>query len=298
MSLAYPQNKSQQLFDPRRWVRSLASMDRRKKIRYALMAFGVLALAPPVGFLAQLFGGSMFCGPLCPRMAIGMDFLRELSSRTAGVILLFIWFGITFFFGRWACSHFCPVGALTEFGSKLVPNRFKIDYAGIVHAPLFRYGFLIAFVGLPILGLGSICCGYCNLSTIPEAFGVLFAPLAGTGLLMGSRLVSVVLYGGALGIAAREGRGHCQLVCPVGALDSLINVIGARLPFTFRMRVKKDNCISCGVCVEGCPAHAIKMNETNNVPEIDYHRCYQCRQCQTDCPTDTFSITRLKEGAS
>ncbi len=286
---------TQPLAAPQRWTRWWSRIDTRIKIRYSAMILGILALAPPVGFLAQLFGGSMFCGPLCPRMAIGMDFVRELYSRTVGVVLLLLWFGITFFFGRWACSHFCPVGALTEFGSKLVPKRFRIDFARRVHAPLFRYGFLATFVLLPILGLGSICCGYCNLSAIPEAFGVLFVPLAGAGLLMGSRLVSVLLYGGLLGVLARDGRGQCHLVCPVGALDSLVNAIGARLPFTWRMRVKQEQCIACGECIVGCPVSAIQMNAQNeNAIEIDYYRCYQCRQCQVDCPTGSLSIMRSK----
>jgi ferredoxin len=272
----------------KRWKK----IDRKQRLRYGTMVLGILALAPPVGFVAQAFGSATICGNLCMRMAIGTDFMTELSRRTAGVVLLFLWLGGTFFFGRWMCSHGCPVGALTEFGSKLVPRRAKLDYSRLFDAPLFRYGFLGAFILLPAIGYASICCGYCNLSAIPETFGAIFVSRLRPMLTFGSRLVSVGLYVVLLGVLARDGRGHCHLVCPVGALDSIMNAVGARLPFARRERIQVAKCSGCGFCADHCPTWAITVDK--NAPErakIDYHRCNQCRICEGKCPKDAIIYT-------
>lgn len=274
--------------------RNRKKLDKKQRLRYFLMVIGILALAPPVGFAAQFFGSGTICGNLCPRMAIGMAFTRELTTRTAGVALLFIWLGITFFFGRWMCSHICPVGSLTEFGSKLLPKRFKADYTKIVDAPLFRYGFLGAYIFLPVLGVNSICCSYCSFSVIPETFGAIFVPRLAYMLTSGTRIVSILLFVFILGIFARDGRGHCHLVCPVGALDSIVNAIGAKLGFTLRERIRQDACSGCGFCATNCPANAIEVDKiTDVIAGIDQRRCYQCRLCESKCPTDAIYYGKL-----
>ncbi|MBC8508128.1 MAG: 4Fe-4S binding protein [Chloroflexi bacterium] len=276
-----------------KFIQKLKKLDNKQRLRYSLMIIGILALAPPVGFITQLFGSGTLCGNLCPRMAIGTAFTRELFTRTAGVALLFIWLGITFFFGRWMCSHVCPAGSLTEFGSKLLPGRFKIDYCKIVDAPLFRYGFLGAYILLPVVGVASICCAYCSFSVIPETFGALFVPRLANMLTTGSRIVSILLFVFLLGIFARDGRGHCHLVCPVGALDSIMNAIGAKLPFTYRERIHLDDCSGCGYCATSCPAWAIQVDKSaEKIAKIDQRKCYQCRLCESKCPKNVIYYGR------
>ncbi|MCL4560364.1 MAG: 4Fe-4S binding protein [Chloroflexi bacterium] len=275
-------------------LKSKPGVDRKQLLRYAWMVLGILALAPPFGFLAQAFGSSTICGNLCIRMAIGSSFVRELFSRTWGVILLFLWLGTTLFFGRWFCSHFCPVGALTEFGSKLLPPRLKIDYARAVNTPLFRYGFLGAYLILPMVGFANICCSYCNFSTVPEFFGAFFKPEMWLMVFTGYRMVSVLLFVFVLGIIATDGRGHCHLLCPVGAVDSIFNILGARLPFTFRERIDLSKCGGCGICEKECPAAAITVDkQAAEIARIDYRRCYQCRICEGKCARKAISIRRL-----
>lgn len=275
-----------------RIVNKLKNMDRRQRIRYGVMILGVVALVPPMGFLVQAFGGAGFCGPLCPRMAIGFDFPREVVTRTAGVGLLFIWLGSTFFFGRWICSHFCPAGGLTEFGSKLLPRWAKVDYCRIVNAPLFRYGFLAAYILLPAFAVASICCPYCNLTAIPATFGAIFLPECRALLTTGIRVTSIAMFVVVLGIFATDGRGHCHLLCPIGALDSIANFIGAKLPFTWRTRVQREKCNGCGLCIKDCPVNAISIVEQREkVAVLNYHRCHNCRICEAKCPKDAITYS-------
>jgi ferredoxin-type protein NapH len=276
-----------------KWFTPLKKLDHRQRLRYGLMGIGILALAPPVGFVTQLFGSGTLCGNLCPRMAIGTAFMRELFTRTAGVALLFIWLGITLFLGRWMCSHICPAGGLTEFGSKLLPRKLKADYPKRIDAPLFRYGFLAAYIFLPVMGVASICCSFCSFSVIPETFGAIFVPRLADMLTTGTRLFSVLLFVFLLGIFTRDGRGHCHLICPVGALDSIVNALGAKLPIAFRERIRLADCSGCGDCAENCPAWAIKVDTH---ARIDQRRCYQCRQCESNCSQNAIFYGRpLKE---
>ena len=263
---------------------------RTQLLRYSLMVMGILALAPPVGFLVQALGGSMTCGVMCPRMPIGSGFFRAIFSQIAGVGLLFVWLGITFFFGRWMCSHVCPAGSLTEFGSKLLPKKMKIDYNRLLDVPIFRYGFFAGYLLLPVVGFTSVCCSYCNLSTIPETFGAIFSPDIRAGLLTGSKAVSIFMYVFLFGIIAKDGRGHCHLLCPIGALDSLVATLGAKVPFTFRTRVNASACGGCGACARTCPTAAITVNAETRLASVDYRRCFQCRLCEDQCPKQAIGV--------
>ncbi|MFC1934109.1 DUF362 domain-containing protein [Chloroflexota bacterium] len=48
------------------------------------------------------------------------------------------------------------------------------------------------------------------------------------------------------------------------------------------LRVRKDLCFGCGLCVESCPRQAISIVSTT--AEIHQSRCNQCRLCLEVCP--------------
>jgi len=273
-------------------VSKIKNSDRRQWLRYGTMSLGILALAPPVGFFVQQFGTTSLCGTFCMRHLVSSSFFTTLAAPTPAMTLFLLWLGITLLFGRWACSHLCPIGGLTEFGSKLVPGRFRIDFARRLDAPLFRFGFLAAYVALPIMGAAAISCSFCNFSSISEGFGSIFVERTRAGLLTGTRLLSLLFFGGFLGVMALDGRGHCHLVCPVGAIDSIVNWAGSRLPFAFRERVRATRCTGCGNCAPSCPAAAITVDQETHKSSIDLVRCYQCRRCEGKCARGAIGITR------
>ncbi|KJU86522.1 polyferredoxin, partial [Candidatus Magnetobacterium bavaricum] len=115
----------------------------------------------------------------------------------------------TFFFGRYWCSHLCPVGGAMEVGGRLVPRQLQIDYKHIP-ASSIRYGYLLVYLVAPAIGIGSLCCNYCNFAAIPRLFGAAFSEADMAYFLRGAGLVNLGLVA-VLGVFAVGGRGYCSI---------------------------------------------------------------------------------------
>ena len=47
------------------------------------------------------------------------------------------------------------------------------------------------------------------------------------------------------------------------------------------LRIRKDLCLGCGLCVESCPRHAISLKSGQT--QIDQNRCNHCGLCLDVC---------------
>ena len=256
------------------------------------MAAAILLFLPPLSFLFQFTQDSNFCGSWCPRMfftwrkgASGGEFLLGFLRSYMGVILVLGILASTFFFGRYWCSHLCPVGGAMELSSKAWPRFLRINYSA-VPAPSFRYGYLFMYFAVSALGIGSLCCNYCNFATIPRIFGAAFTKADMAYFLRTAGLINLGLVV-MLGVAAKGGRGYCNLLCPIGALDSLSNRFGLR--FGKRMRIDASKCNTCGACAKRCPVWAIDVNNgSDTAADIDSLSCMPCGECEKVCPKEAI----------
>lgn len=82
------------------------------------------------------------------------------------LILVSLWFGPLF------CGWLCPAGAFSEYLSRLLPDKYKINWAKLVPLVPLRYGFFLGFLSPIILGLG-IPCSYCNYYALEIFVGYL-----------------------------------------------------------------------------------------------------------------------------
>jgi hypothetical protein len=88
-----------------------------------------------------------------------------------GVALVVAILATTLAFGRHWCSHLCPVASPLELGSRLVPTSLKLDFSRTPALP-FRYAYLSVYFIAPAVGIGSLCCSYCNFAPVPRLFAL------------------------------------------------------------------------------------------------------------------------------
>lgn len=53
------------------------------------------------------------------------------------------------------------------------------------------------------------------------------------------------------------------------------------------VKVDKEKCTACGVCVDTCPVEAIKINEK---AEVNEETCIDCGTCIDECPVQALSL--------
>lgn len=254
------------------------------RYRYWILALAAVLFLPPLSFLFQFSGDANFCGKWCPRMffiwrqeTTLASYLAGFARAYMGVVLVLGLLAVSVFLGRYWCSHLCPVGGIMELGSRVVPRFLKVDFSRIPAAPV-RYGYLAVYLIAPLVGVGSLCCSYCNFAVVPRLLGAAFSKADLAYFLRTAGLINLGLLL-LLGFFAKGGRAYCNLLCPVGALDAIANRLGTR--FGRRMRVCVPRCNGCGQCVKSCPTWAIRVEET---AEIDQLSCMPCGICESACP--------------
>lgn len=196
------------------------------------------------------------------------------------LIVVSLWFGPLF------CGWLCPAGAFSEYLSRLLPDKYKINWAQLVPLVPLRYGFFLGFLGSIILGLG-IPCSYCNYYALEIFVGYLH-----TGQLLNSSLsllMTFVVSNILLGLFTKGGRGYCNLLCPVGTMCSLMHVLGQLVPGSFAMQVDNNKCVGCGLCSKKCPMQAVSINQGK--AQINRHHCIVCGQCRQACPRKVIAYT-------
>lgn len=267
-------------------IDNLKAIPNGQKFRYAMMIAACAAFLAPLLLIPSLFDNPDLCGRLCMRRFYlywpGMDW-SDLSTQVKvslyGVIALALILSTTFFFGRIWCSYVCPVGAFPELVSRSINDRWKIEYRALPQVPL-RYGYFITFVVLmPLLGISA--CTICNFITVPRVFEALAGGFMGLAFVFSAvGLVNLGLLF-LLGFFAKKGRAYCMFLCPIGAIDALVNRFGARFKFTRRVRVERDRCTGCNACARACMVGAIKM--VDRIAVVDQLACMSCHECADVC---------------
>jgi polyferredoxin len=264
----------------------LKTFIRGRWFRYLTISAMTLLIFAPLLVIPQLFEQNDLCGGMCMRRFFllfpGMewsDLSRQLETAAIGVAILLTILTVTFFFGRLWCGYLCPMGGFPELVSKLFHDRWKIDYRSLPQIPI-RYGYFITYIVL-LPALGFSACTLCNFITLPRLFEAFSGDLRGIAYLISTigavNLGLLIL----LGFFAKLGRGYCQFLCPIGALDGLVNRIGAKLPFVRRIRVERSRCTGCRECAEVCICGAVRM--VDRVAVVDQLSCMSCRECVVTC---------------
>ena len=273
-----------------KFIQKIKAIPKDQKYRYFIITVSCLLFFAPFALIPATVGNDDLCGKMCmrrfflyfPEMSLD-DFATSISIAWMGVLLIAGIFISTFFYGRLWCGYICPVGGFPEMVSRMLNDRWKIEYRSLPQVPI-RYGYFAVYVLLmPTLGISA--CTLCNFITVPRLFeafstgisdnmrGFLFI-FSSIGLV---NLALLLL----LGFFASKGRAYCQFLCPIGAMDGLVNRLGAKFRFTRRIRVERDRCTGCNICARNCMTGAIKM--VDRVAVVDQLSCMSCHECVDVC---------------
>ncbi len=201
---------------------------------------------------------------------------------------------LSLIFGRVYCSVICPLGVLQDV---LVHFKPKRRYAYTKAQPLWRFAFLVLFIGSWLFSLPIIFTFLEPYSAFGRIATDIFAPLwtytsnilASLAERMDSFLIGpspvlqkgVAALGGALFtlallafLAIRNGRTWCNTFCPVGTALGYTNKMAL-----IRPRIHEGNCTRCGQCAKHCKASCIDHKNAS----IDASRCIACYTCHAVC---------------
>ncbi len=267
-------------------IQRIGAIPRGQKYRYALILVAAALLLAPFTLIPSLFHNPDLCGPLCMRRFYlwfpGMtpnDLWNQIGIAAVGAGFLLIILVTTFFFGRIWCAYLCPMGGVPELLSRITGERWKIEYRWLPQVPI-RYGYFLTFVLLmPMMGVSA--CTLCNFITVPRIFQLASGDWRGAAYLIttvGMVNLGLVLL---LGLFANKGRGYCAFLCPIGAIDALVNRLGSHFRFTRRIRVERERCTGCNECARKCMCGAITM--VDRVAVVDQLSCMSCHECADVC---------------
>lgn len=205
-----------------------------------------------------------------------LNLLVALRGRPDAVFLgAFFVIVVTAYGGRLTCGLLCPVGIAQDVVGLL--RKKKTSDANRPSPRYLRFAFLVMFVSLLVGGIdvASVLEPYTFFARI----GVVTtnrSPLASPGVSTSTTVplsASVVLLGAVLVAAFFKRRAFCRLICPAGALLSLI-ALRARL----RIR-KKISCHDCALWERVCDAGALGSG-----CRVSTSDCYLCFDCVRACP--------------
>ena len=205
------------------------------------------------------------------------SFLKE-GIINAGVILVFLAFLTTLFFGRFFCGWACHFGAIQEF-SYYILKKLKINTITINSRLVTLLPFLILL----------------NYYVIPNTIHLITnPPVKGITISLNQPEIWKFLPGFFIGLLTFiiDGfvivyflgkKGFCRFLCPWGAFLKFPNSLAF-----FKVR-KTGDCTHCHVCADQCPVGIDVSYEINYYNKVTNTNCTSCLNCTTGCPSNALS---------
>ena len=206
---------------------------------------GVLCIAAFAGKFYQVKIFDMQLTPL----------LQNAGLSVVAMVALWLLLGITLVFGRVYCATVCPLGLFQELLSVIFRRRIKPQKNRAA-----KY-FIAATV------FGALAGGTVFLVRLIDPYTLFGSAMSGALLGIGALAAVTVL-------VWFKGRYFCTNICPVGAVLGLISKYSL-----FKVYIKEESCVSCGLCARGCPSGCIDFKNK----QVDNETCVKCLKCLGGC---------------
>ena len=105
-------------------------------------------------------------------------------------------------------------------------------------------------------------------------------------------LVHLAFYGFSKGAETPQFTGTCNCCGDCCAILRAVNDLGLEegpQKSNYRAIIATEKCLSCGVCIEYCPIHAIDEGE-NGTSVVKRAKCIGCGVCVIKCPTNAIEL--------
>ncbi|HBE78632.1 MAG TPA: 4Fe-4S ferredoxin [Firmicutes bacterium] len=192
--------------------------------------------------------------------------------------MLVLWMGVTLALGKGFCSWGCFYGGLEDGFSRLArkPLLKKIN-------PKWRNLSFAVLLGVVLTSIATLsptyCTWLCPFKTVTE-----FEKVSSV-LVLVQTIIFVTLFLGLVVVLPllTKKRTQCSFLCPFGAMQSLTNKINA-----FEIRIDKDKCTQCKVCIGICPTFSIDEDDLEQGKAN--LTCTKCAKCISHCPRQAISM--------
>ncbi len=182
--------------------------------------------------------------------------------------------------GSLVCGWICPFGALQEMMYKIRSFKVKIPY----EFRYMRYVALILLVGiLPFFLRETWYCKLCPQGALEAGIPLAIFSTQIRSLLGSLFVVKILILAGFGFLFIISKRPFCMTFCPLGALLFLFNRFSL-----LRLKVVRESCTECNLCVEPCPTGIVPFEEVDSV------RCVRCWECIRACPKDAIKAELVK----
>lgn len=210
--------------------------------------------------------------------------LVENIEFTSFVVLLVAALVFTIVFGRFFCGYACAFGSLGDWlfsifdfiRSKTSIPRVRFPQGLVRGLSLVKYAILAAICIACVLGVWGAVSGWSPWVAFAGFLSWSFGEVG---------IVSYVLFGlVVVGMIVRE-RFFCQFLCPMGAVFSLMPVLG----FSEFTRQREHCARKCGRCREGCPVSIWPDSD-----ELVHGECVSCGRCADVCPMGNVNLVAIE----
>jgi ferredoxin len=167
------------------------------------------------------------------------------------------------------CGWGCPFGALQELlyetpmgnrVGRLREKKLPFPVTNSLRISLFAIFVLLIF-GVPGGKKGFVIYHYINPFNLFSSEFTLLSVVISVTLFI---LVSPFIY-----------RSFCQFICPFGVISWLLEKVSLT-----RVRINRNNCTECMVCVKVCPLEAMQGRMDGKAWPAD---CFSCARCLRSC---------------
>ncbi len=261
--------------------------NRYQIVRTAVVMFIQVSFAFSIPLMLKFFGNpEYYFSYLWP---LKIDYLDPRNFSYYGPVLVMYGFFasillipvMTVLFGkRWYCSWVCGCGGLANtFGEPWRHLSSKSNRAWQIEKVTINAVVAIAFVSTAVWFMSAVMPDSAGLGKAADSFRRWYG------------IIVVAILSGIVGVALYPIGGTriwCRFACPMAGILGLIQKFGR-----YRIRVKRDMCISCGMCSKYCEMGIdVRQYAQSNV-SFTRASCVGCGLCAEVCPRGVLRLENV-----